>query len=83
MTPIPAEEYQGVLLRILKAFKTFCAAHDLQFLLAGGTALGAVRHKGFIPWDDDIDLYVPHGMYEKLIALAEEDPFIDPDRRYK
>src|SRR5699024_1577600 len=51
---------------ILVYFKEFCDKHDLQFFLYGGTCIGAIRHQGFIPWDDDIDVVMPREDYEKL-----------------
>ncbi|MBR6939985.1 MAG: LicD family protein, partial [Clostridia bacterium] len=49
MRPIKSEEVQPILLNILKAFKIYCDKNDVKFMLCGGTTLGAVRHKGFIP----------------------------------
>lgn len=63
------KEVQGVLLNLLKEFKRFCEEHNLTYFLDGGTLLGAVRHQGFIPWDNDADVIMPFGDYQKLIEL--------------
>lgn len=61
------KEVQSHLLGILENFNEFCQANELRYYLLGGTLLGAVRHKGFIPWDDDIDIGMPRDDYEKLV----------------
>lgn len=60
---------------ILKAFKftkEFLNQHNLRYIACGGTVLGAVRHNGFIPWDDDIDIYMPREDYDKMFDYADE-----------
>ena len=64
---IELREKQLVILEILKVFRDFCQAHRLRYFLAGGTLLGAVRHKGFIPWDEDADVYLPYCDYLRFI----------------
>lgn len=56
---------------ILRYFINFCDSHGLQYYCAFGTAIGAVRHKGFIPWDDDIDVQMPRPDYERLMQLKD------------
>ncbi|MDE6618282.1 MAG: LicD family protein [Clostridiales bacterium] len=64
-------ELQSKLLDMLKWFHSFCVEHDLRYYALGGTMLGAVRHKGFIPWDDDIDVGLPRADYNKFIELSD------------
>lgn len=65
-------ELQGHLLDMLLAFDAICREHGLNYYILFGTMLGAVRHKGFIPWDDDIDVGLPREQYELLIEHAAE-----------
>ena len=59
-------EIKELELQMLSVFSEFCKAHNLTYYLCGGTLLGAVRHKGFIPWDDDIDVCMPRADYEAI-----------------
>ena len=83
MKNIERNEIQPILLNLLKQFKVYSEKHNLTFMLCGGTLLGAVRHKGFIPWDDDIDLFVTKETFKKLMKIVDEDPYLDDERRYK
>lgn len=60
------------LLEIYKDISSLCDKYGLIYMLAGGSCLGAVRHKGFIPWDDDLDLIMPRKDYDKFIVLCEK-----------
>ena len=60
------------ILDILVAFDQVCREHHLRYYLWAGTMLGAIRHKGFIPWDDDADVAMPREDYDQLIAHSEE-----------
>ena len=60
------------ILRILLAVDSCCREHGLRYYIWAGTQLGAVRHKGFIPWDDDIDIAMQQPDYEQLIAHSGE-----------
>ena len=62
-------DLQDKMLDILKYLIAVCDQHHLRYWLAGGSCLGALRHEGFIPWDDDLDVYMPRGDYEKLWDL--------------
>ena len=66
------EEYHAVLFDMLKQVDSICHAERLRYFLSGGTLLGAIRHKGFIPWDDDIDLMMPRPDYEIFLKRAEK-----------
>ncbi len=59
-------------LEIFKEFLSICQEYDLRYYIWGGSFLGAVRHKGFIPWDDDIDVAMPRADFEKFLNIASE-----------
>lgn len=81
MKELSLRELQFAELEILKYFDNFCRENELKYSLAGGTLLGAVRHKGFIPWDDDIDVCMPRPDYEKFVSsFKHESLFITHDR---
>lgn len=64
---------QLVLLELLKVFHDYCILKNLKYYAVAGTALGAARHSGFIPWDDDLDVGMPRNDYEKLIESFNKD----------
>ena len=75
---VSVRDIQAKMLDILVYFRDFCDANGLKFTLCGGTCLGAVRHGGFIPWDDDIDVFMLREDYEKLEMLWSKNA--DTDR---
>lgn len=73
----PLRQAQLVMLKLLKAFHAICGKHGLRYWLDAGTLLGAVRHGGFIPWDDDVDVVMPREDYLRFCALAADE--LPPD----
>lgn len=80
MEYLTADEVRQGEFQILLAFDKFAQEHELKYSLWGGTLLGAVRHKGFIPWDDDIDVSMLRPEYDRLVALARRDNRVGPYR---
>jgi lipopolysaccharide cholinephosphotransferase len=75
MKEIAIDECHNILITLASAFDEICSRHQIPYYMIGGTMLGAVRHKGFIPWDDDMDFGVERKYFPKLIkALSEELP---------
>lgn len=68
------EDIQKVALNILKQIASVCEREGFRYTLAYGTLIGAIRHKGFIPWDDDIDIQMPRPDYERFIRYIVEHP---------
>jgi lipopolysaccharide cholinephosphotransferase len=66
-------ELKAKLLEILVVADNFCRENNINYSLAGGTLLGAVRHGGFIPWDDDIDIVMPRWDYNRFISSFGEN----------
>ncbi len=67
------DELKAAELSILKAILVIIEKHDLRYYMLGGTLLGAIRHQGFIPWDDDIDIGMPRPDYEAFLKYAERE----------
>lgn len=78
MTQLTLEEIKATELNILLEFQKFCKANNLTFYLSGGTLLGAIRHHGFIPWDDDIDVCMPRPDYNQMQKLLNTNGQLPP-----
>ena len=66
------KKVQEELLPMLKDFHNFCVQNDVKYTLSDGTLLGAIRHNGFIPWDDDVDVVVDRANHDKLLAVIDK-----------
>lgn len=64
--------WNAVIIDVLSVFIRICEAQGLRYFCAGGTAIGAVRHQGMIPWDDDIDVFMPRPDYDRFLRLAAQ-----------
>ena len=73
-------ELQDKILEIMVDIDKLCREHCIQYFLMGGSALGAVRHGGFIPWDDDLDIFMPYDDYKRFAQLCESE--LDRDKYY-
>lgn len=69
----PLRRVQLIELDLLKELDQICRRHDISYWLDGGTLLGAIRHRGFIPWDDDIDVAMPRADYQRFLEVASKE----------
>ncbi|MBQ6038527.1 MAG: LicD family protein [Bacteroidaceae bacterium] len=77
MREMSVQEIRDVSLEILRDVHNFCVKNNIRYTLQGGTLLGAIRHKGFIPWDDDIDIAMPRPDYMRFIkTYTSENGFV-------
>lgn len=74
MKEISVSQAKQILLEILQEFHQFCHRENLRYSLYAGSLIGALRHQGFIPWDDDIDVLMPREDYERLFHLYRTSP---------
>lgn len=70
-------EIWKVELGIFREFLRVCGKHNLDYMMFGGSLLGTMRHRGFIPWDDDIDVIMPRADYDRLMEVGPEE-FAEP-----
>ena len=63
---------QLVILDIIKDIDIVCKNNGIEYYLLGGSAIGAIRHKGFIPWDDDLDIIMTHSNYNRFLKVCKE-----------
>lgn len=74
------QHLQRVILSIVKDIDELCKKNGIEYYLFGGSAIGAIRHKGFIPWDDDLDIIMDHSNYDKFVKICRDQ--LDPDKYY-
>ena len=78
------QELRRIQMGILDDVHRFCEQHQIRYFLSSGTLIGAVRHKGYIPWDDDIDIYMPRADYEQFLKTYQDEEgiyrVIDPQQ---
>lgn len=74
-TELSIKEKQAIILDIMKDIDRFCRANDIPYSLSSGTLLGAVRHGGFIPWDDDADLFMLRKDFDRFIHIYKSDRY--------
>lgn len=88
MREINLEELKQIELSVLRSIREICTEQNINYSLAGGTLLGAIRHSGFIPWDDDVDILMPRPDYDRFVKYCQENdvPFnllcAETDERY-
>lgn len=73
--PLSLLEKREVFLGILKEIDRFCTKNSIRYYLACGTLIGAIRHKGFIPWDDDLDVFIPEPDFKRFMQLYSSDNY--------
>lgn len=75
MKRLDIDEYKDIVLQVLVKIDRICRDNDLEYMLMYGSLIGAVRHKGYIPWDDDIDIVMPRPDYYKLMDIINKDDY--------
>ena len=64
---------QKLLLQLFREVDAICKKHDLRYVMAGGTLIGVLRNEGFIPWDDDVDIYMPKNDWDKFVEICQNE----------
>ncbi len=77
LTPEQRTQWKAIITGCLQQFITLCEEHRLTYYCVGGTAIGAVRHQGLIPWDDDIDVAMPRPDYDRFLELCKRQDLGD------
>ena len=72
MRELTLPEIKEIELEILKTFHNFCKENNIRYFISHGTLLGTIRYKGFIPWDDDVDVLVPREDYDRLLTIFKD-----------
>lgn len=80
MQELSPDELKTLQLGVLRYFHEFCVEHNLKYSIYAGTLIGTIRHKGFIPWDDDIDVMMRREEYDKLIKIYPQE---NKNKRFK
>ena len=75
MTELTMREIQLVSLEILHTVATICEEQNFRYSLIYGTLIGAIRHHGYIPWDDDVDIWMPRPDYEKFVKYCIDNDY--------
>lgn len=75
MRELTLSEIKQIQIDILKKFTSFCKDNSLRYYLAYGTLIGSVRHQGYIPWDDDIDIIMPRPDYERFLQIFRDERY--------
>ncbi len=74
------EQLHSILYDMMCEVDRICRKHKIRYIICGGTLLGAVRHKGFIPWDDDVDIRMERKEYDKFCRVCQQE--LDPDKYF-
>ena len=75
MREVSFEESKDIMIKILKSIDNCCREHNIKYSVCWGTMIGAIRHQGFIPWDDDIDIMMPREDYNRFLAVYGDSEF--------